>query len=165
MPGIGSVQCWKPDPKPKKAPKPLRRASGRPVKPTTKARRTAALARVYAERDAKDEVRERDQSCRWPDCNCCYVNHDGYISVGGDVRWLVQEVAHLEHKGMGGDKKLRRTQPRKMILLCRWRHQGPRGIDSKLAKVVPLNAQRGTDGPCEFFTREKGGRWISAGIN
>lgn len=146
-------------PRREKAAKPLQRRRTPRTSPVTRERRRSALKRIQAERDVKDEVRERDQSCRWPACSCCYVAWQGWRLIG----WAAQEVAHLEHKGMGGDKQLLRTQRQKMILLCKWRHRGPRGIDSKLAKIEPLT-KRGTDGLCEFFQIAKDGRWLSVGI-
>jgi hypothetical protein len=74
------------------------------------------------------------------------------------------EVAHLEHSGAGGDKRLKRTQRQKMILLCAWWHRGPYGIDSRLAKIEPLTPH-GTDGPCEFWRKRKSGSWYSVGVS
>ena len=168
MPGIGSVQCLKPPPREKKAPRPLQRRQTPRTSATTKARRKVALARVQAERDAKETVRERDQHCRWPGCPCVYWPESDCTNEKERAVWTAiqcaQEVAHLHSKGMGGDKKLTRTKPELMILLCKWRHQGPISLHTERAKIVPLTS-RGTDGPCEFFTRPKDGRWISAGVN
>jgi hypothetical protein len=123
--------------------KPARRAVIRKLKPAQKERRKKALALIQAERDAKEEVRERDQHCRWPNCTCTLGS---YNALEWNMAWMAQEVAHLKHKGIGGDSRLLRTRRDLMILLCRWRHRGPKGIDSKLAKIEPLTA-RGTDGP------------------
>jgi hypothetical protein len=110
-----------------------------------------------AETVAKNLVRERDRVCRWPGCDCREMQHGGF--------WNALEVAHLEHKGMGGDPQQLRTQVQKMILLCRWAHQGPFGLDAGRRDIRPLTDQ-GTDGECECFKREPGesGRWYSCGI-
>lgn len=136
--------------------KPTRRAVIRKrLKPVVKERRAKALALIQAERDAKEDVRARDQHCRWPNCQCMFT-----YSLHS-----AQEVAHLKDKGMGGDKRLDRTQRHLMILICKWRHQtGTASLHNKRARIVPLT-ERGTDGQCEFFQLAKDGRWVSAGIN
>jgi hypothetical protein len=150
----------KPEPRPKKARTPIRNRSGRTTKPVTKERRKKVLARIQAERDAKAEVRERDQTCRWPGCSC--QRSWGWAQGASWMRQL--EVAHLEDKGMGGDKQLIRTQRHKMILLCGWRHRGSFGLHAKRARIEPLT-DKGTDGPCEFLIqRQKNGQWELAGI-
>jgi hypothetical protein len=125
------------------------------VKPVVKERRRKALARIQAEREAKEEVRERDQHCRWPGCDCCYAFAPSSI-------WRSLEVAHLKHKGMGGDKRLIRTQRNKMILLCRLMHQSQIGLHSGLAKIEPMT-RRGTDGLCAFWRKQKDGSWYLVG--
>jgi hypothetical protein len=148
-------------PKAQKPVQPIQRLRKRKTKPVTRERRKRALERVYAEREAKAEVRERDQTCRWPGCTC--QRSWGSSQANSWMRGL--EVAHLEDKGMGGDKKLIRTQRHKMILICGWRHRGTFGLHSGRARIVPLNAEKGTDGPCEFWLqRQKNGEWELVGL-
>ncbi len=101
---------------------------------TAKKRATKAQEQKKYERNAKDLVRERDhRACRWPSCN----------ERGTDV-------AHLTHKGMGGDPKSLRTQAQSMILFCKTHHQGTNGLDQGKLSVVPMTP-KGTSGPCEFI--------------
>lgn len=97
-------------------------------------------ARKNAIQSVKTELRVRDGiGCRWPGCEFW---RQGYRVEG----------VHLEDMGMGGDKKLERSQRHKMIRLCIRHHQGPFSIHSKDLRVVPLT-DKGTDGPCEFQVR------------
>lgn len=124
-------------------------------------RRKQQLARIQAERDAKAEVRERDQTCRWPGCDCQRSWGDAQ-----GMRWMRQlEVAHLVDKGMGGDKQQLRSQRKLMILICGWRHRGNFSLHSKRARIVPVNAAKGTDGLCEFYVqRQKNGAFEFVGL-
>lgn len=106
--------------------------------PLAKVRKAKRAALVAAERSAKEACRVRDgYRCRLPFCRS---------------GWQI-EVAHLEHKGMGGDKRLERTQQRKMVTLCRKHHQQ---LDAKLFKIEPTT-DAGTNGPCRW-TDDDGGR-------
>ena len=138
-----------------------RRPAGNRRQSAKTVRRKQQLARIHAERDAKAEVRERDQTCRWPGCDC--QRPWGYAQ---GALWMRQlEVAHLVDKGMGGDKRQIRTQRKLMILICGWRHRGNFSLHSKRARIVPVNAEKGTDGLCEFFVmRKKDGPFELVGI-
>jgi len=112
------------------------------MKPNFKGRRiTTKMARAKkaavnrkAEREAKAIVRARDRVCRFP---------------GGNHAWPL-EVAHLQHKGMGGNPAGDRSVPEKMILLCRGHHQsGPVSLHRGTLKVEPLT-DAGTNGEVRF---------------
>ena len=133
--------------RPVACPKPRRAVIRKRLKPVQQERRAKQLARIQAERDAKEKVRERDQGCRWPGCQCAVT-----YSL-----WSAQECAHVKSKSLGGD-----NVTSNLIQLCKWWHQGPYGLHSGLAKIEPLTTQ-GTDGPCEFWRRAKGGQWYSVG--
>jgi len=83
-------------------------------KPSRTARKLAEKAKRTAvrthERDEKLKVRRRDRVCRFPRCGCRKLG-------------LPLEVAHMEHKGRGGNPRGDRSTANKMILLCRHRHQ------------------------------------------
>lgn len=135
MPGIGS----QPVPKPAKGSYLL-------------ARRKTRTARRTAEDKVKDAVRLRDgYRCRFPDCR-------------EQAHGVRLEVAHLEDKGMGGDKRLIRTQRDRMICLCFLHHQGPVSVHSKDVRIEYETA-RGTDGPCAFYVSDEQKRWKFVGIN
>lgn len=90
----------------------------------------------------KTQLRIRDgQGCRWPGCE--------FWKLGYRV-----EGIHLDDMGMGGDKKLLRTQRHRMLRLCIRHHQGPLSVHSKHLDVVPVIEARGTDGPCTFLMRK-----------
>ena len=102
--------------------------------------RESRAARKSHENACKAKLRARDgPGCRWPGCE--------YWRRGVRV-----EGAHLEDKGMGGDKQSLRTQPEKMIRLCWEHHQGAASVHSTHLDVRPLTS-RGTDGPCAFWFR------------
>jgi hypothetical protein len=111
-------------------------------KVSTKVRR--ALKRD--ERDGKEEkhkraVRAREKhQCRFPLCGCRrfrFINH----------------VAHLKHKGIGGDQTGDRSQVQWMILVCPPRHREHLfSIDKKTIMPVPVTTQ-GTDGPVAWMIR------------
>ena len=95
----------------------------------------------------KRKVRLRDVICRWPDCEDCR-------------RYKTRlEVAHLEAKGMGGDKSSLRSVASKMILCCFLVHQGPRSLHSGDRRITPLT-EHGTNGPCSFEMATEAG-WIT----
>lgn len=101
------------------------------------ARRTRKEKLDAHEDREKTAVRKRDRyQCRWP--KCIYRNQA-----------VPLEVAHLEHKGPGGNPDGTRSVRSKMILLCQNHHQGRTSLHSKDLRIVPLTEQ-GTDGPCKF---------------
>ena len=117
-------------------------------------RGTAKLARIVRKRQAdtredreKTKVRKRDGHCRWPHLN-------------PDHRELCRrtrtEVAHIGHKGMGGDPQTVRSRANKMIRVCC--HQGPGSLHSGDRKVLYLTPEK-ADGPLAFLER-RGLKWI-----
>ena len=94
----------------------------------------------------KAKVRHRDgPKCRWPRCEFAAMKPR-------------LEVAHLDAKGMGGDKQRLRTRADRMIHLCHLHHQGPVSLHSGDLKIQPQTAN-GTDGPCDFYALDGMGRW------
>jgi hypothetical protein len=86
----------------------------------------------------KQQVRKRDRYCRFPHCPCRNVN-------------LLQAVAHLQHKGAGGNPKGDRSIPSRMILLCSARHrENIISLDRGTVRIRPLERGKGTGGPCAF---------------
>ena len=97
------------------------------------------------ERDAKEEknkreVRRRDKRCRFPLCGCHRFK-------------LALHVAHLAHKGMGGDPDGERSLPPYMIQVCIARHREHHfSLDKKTIKCEPLT-NLGTNGPVRWWVR------------
>lgn len=90
------------------------------------------------ERARMNAVRREDQYCRFPLCGCRRLK-------------LTLEVAHTHHRGMGGNAKLDRTVPEKLILLCQPRHRKHQfSLDKKTLRVEPLTA-RGMRGPVRWL--------------
>jgi hypothetical protein len=84
----------------------------------------------------KTKVRRRDSHrSRWP---------------GDDGQPL--EVAHLNHKGIGGDSTTARSVTPLMILVSKAVHQGPKSLHSGDRKVLFLTPEK-ADGPCAFLER------------
>lgn len=107
--------------------------------------------RAALETQIRKGVRIRDrQRCRWPGCRW-------------EKKGVRLEVAHLHAKGIGGDKKLRRTTRDQLILLCFLHHQGERSLHSGDLKVVP-ETHAGTDGLCRFLEQTEAG-WKIVGVN
>jgi hypothetical protein len=108
--------------------------------------RTRRKAVKAAEDAAKEEVRKRDKSCRWPHCANCKAYKPRL------------EVAHLDAKGMGGDHGTV-SGPDQMILLDFLTHQsGPRSLEQHGKRIDPITAQ-GTNGPCEFWAKDENEQW------
>ena len=113
----------------------------RPPRPKThttkKARARKRRKNDDHERAEKAAVRKRDDNrCRVPICSTPFT---------------LIEVAHLEHKGMGGDPKQIRTQRQKMLCLCMRHHRvGPISLDRGTLWIKPVNEDNGTDGTCVF---------------
>ncbi len=85
------------------------------------------------------EVRERDILQRFP-----YTQNA--ITLGGPL-----EVAHGEHRGMGGNPSLSRTTRKTMLLLSRRRHKEHKfSVDQKSLKWEALTDD-GTDGPIRWW--------------
>ncbi len=91
-----------------------------------------------AAKNAEDEqmraARRRDKYCRFPLCGC-------------KAFALRLEVAHLHHRGIGGNPKLDRTTPDILMLVCSARHKENRmSLDRGTIRWQPLTDQ-GADGP------------------
>jgi len=90
--------------------------------------------RQQDERDAKAQVRRRDRICRFPGCGCKRLH-------------LRLEVAHVRHKGAGGNPAGDRNDPANLLLLCTHRHRyGRVSLHAGTLRVRCLTA-RGTNGP------------------
>jgi hypothetical protein len=122
-------------------------------------RGTAKLERIRrgktadAKEDAqKQKVRKRDGHCRWP-------------HLTPDAQELCQrtgrEVAHLTHKGIGGDPQTIRSKAHLMIAVDRNIHQGPGSLHAGDKRVVFLSEKK-ADGPLAFLER-RGGKWVEIG--
>lgn len=96
------------------------------------------LARELVEDKAKAEARRRDRTCRFPLCGCRRLQ-------------LRLEVAHVQHKGSGGNPAGDRNVPENLILLCVHRHQfGGISLHKGTLRVVSLSS-RGCDGPVKWM--------------
>jgi hypothetical protein len=105
--------------------------------PKTKDRATRGRQLKTTERSSKSEVRRLDRYCRFPRCGC---SKKGYALA----------VAHLEHKGMGGNPKGDRSEIARMILVCAPRHrENPVSLDRGTVRLTPLT-DAGTRGPCTW---------------
>ncbi len=127
-------------------------ASPKPAKGTARLARIAKRLELKArERDVKDNVRKRDGiGCRWPNCK--------YWRLGIRV-----EAAHYEDAGMGGDPTGARMTEANLIRLCFIHHQGEKSIHSKDRRIDPMS-DKGMGGPCAFYVKADGGRWIVVGV-
>lgn len=113
--------------------------SRKPKGPTAKRRATKARTRRTAETAIMLEARARDGWARFPD----------------SVPWWCEptEVAHQEHRGMGGDPKMARTTRKTLLLLSRKRHKEHKfSVDQKSLKWEPLTSD-GTDGPIRWWVK------------
>lgn len=135
MPGIGSQAC----------PRPLKGSQ-------LLDRREKRQKRVRDEDAIKQQVRIRDgYRCRVPGCT-------------EQKRGVRLEIAHLDDKGAGGDKRLIRTRRDRMIALCFLHHQGPVSLHSKDLRIEPESDALGTDGPCWFYVSDEQLKWKSLGV-
>lgn len=99
--------------------------------------------------DAEDEqkaiARRRDGRCRWPKCEVCRRYKD-----------IPLEVAHvLQAKGMSGDRTGERSTADKLMLLDRITHAAQERHEKR---IEPLDPERGTFGPCEFWSEDENGQ-------
>ena len=102
----------------------------------------------------KAEVRQRDGYCRFPLCGCRRFK-------------LRLEVAHASHKGIGGNPRGDRSDPRLMILLCSARHkENDISLDRKTIRIRALDPRRDFHGPCAWdvdlkrMRLEQPGAWV-----
>jgi hypothetical protein len=97
--------------------------------------RLRKLERKTRERSGMDEARIRDGNrCQFPLCTCAI--------------WPSPvEIAHLKHRGMGGNPAGDRSTADRLIALCRRRHQDSRlSLHHGTIEAVPLSAA-GMNGP------------------
>lgn len=107
---------------------------------STVARRQKRAKEKSTEEKNKREVRKRDKRCRFPLCGCRKLK-------------ILAHVAHLEHKGMGGNPAGDRSDPTKMIYVCACRHrENVVSIDKGTLRVRPLT-KAGTEGPVAWDIR------------
>jgi hypothetical protein len=125
----------------------------KPMRGAAKLDRIIRGKAAHAKEDReKAKVRSRDGHCRWPHPN-------------PDLRELCArtrtEVAHLTHKGMGGDPQTIRSKAALMVRVCC--HQGPGSLHSGDRKVVFLSPEK-ANGPCAFLERiGKTAKWKEVG--
>lgn len=92
-----------------------------------------------AEESLMRAARLRDgDKCRWPSCEFA-------------PKKPRREVAHLTHRGIGGNPALDRTQRDKLITLC-FIHHGL--FDAAELDIEPMTS-RGTDGAVCFYRRHR----------
>jgi hypothetical protein len=104
------------------------------------------VAREHVEDAAKAAARRRDKVCRFPLCGCRRLG-------------LRLEVAHDEHKGMGGNPAGNRNVPENLVLMCIHRHQfGGISFHKGTLRADFLTA-RGFDGPVKWFVNLERDRW------
>lgn len=97
------------------------------------ARGLKRLARKTKEDAIMRRVRVRDKYCRFPLCGC------------GKFK-LRLDVAHSEHRGMGGNPSLDCTKTESMVLVCAARHRENQiALDRGTARWKPLS-DLGADG-------------------
>lgn len=62
------------------------------------------------------------------------------------------EVAHLDHKGMGGNPTGSTSRTENLVTLCRHRHQdGTVSLHKGTLRVVPVDPLLGCDGPVRWL--------------
>ena len=126
----------------------------KPAKGTERKRLAAKRKRVRdVEVSAKNLVRFRDPHCRWPHRTveervACARAHN--------------EVAHIDGKGMGGNKDGSRNVVENLITVCAPTHQGPGSMHAGMKRIWPLNAVLGSRGPCSYQEKVDGA-WIEIG--
>lgn len=112
-------------------------------------RRGKKRERKLAEDRIMAAARRRDgNKCRFPRCS---------------YKGLIVEVAHFDHRGMGGNPSGDKTQRDLLICLCVRHHDqfDGRALPQISIDPVPVvgGVRRGTDGPCVFYVRDETGAW------
>lgn len=123
--------------------------TAKPMRGTAKLARIRKQAKADTREDAeKAKVRKRDGHCRWP-------------HLTPEQRELCRrtrtEVAHLTHKGMGGDPLTIRSRQELMIRVCC--HQGPGSLHAGDRRVAYLSPKK-ADGPLAFSERRAKKAWV-----
>lgn len=134
----------------------LRTAQPKPIRGEQQLARKRAKAALESAEDAiKRAAKRRDNyRCRWP--------HET-SEEAARCRMLRLESAHLNHKGMGGDKQLLRTRRDLLItfgLQCHDLFDGR--VGGGRDRRVRFLTERKADGPCAFDVK-RGGKWIEIG--
>lgn len=129
-------------------------ANWKPAKGSYRASLLAQRAKIRAhERQEKEKARRRDgPHCRYPACDAV-------------KRGFARHIAHLEDKGMGGDKQQLRTQAELLISLCVLHHEGTCSLHSGDIRIEPVFPEQGTNGPCTFWRLDEQKGWTVDGIN
>jgi hypothetical protein len=98
-------------------------------------------ARRTGEAAVKKDLRVRDGiGCRWSGCDLWR-------------RGFRIDAAHLDAKGIGGDKLLIRTVLENMMRICAPHHVGPVSLHSGDLRIEFLT-ERKANGPCAFWRRD-----------
>jgi hypothetical protein len=99
------------------------------------------------ERKVMDEARKRDGGvCRVPRCE--HAPRKPRI-----------EVAHQNHRGMGGNPTGDKTTRQTCIALC-WLHHCDYDWKTLVDLDIRPETAQGFDGPCSYYFRALGGPWI-----
>lgn len=120
-------------------------AEARPPKGEYRLKQKADKRKLKAEEDAvmAEAVKRDHGKCRWPRCR---------------FKVLKVSAAHLEHRGMGGNPSLDRTERHKLIAMCVRHHDQFDGRTLPFIDVQPTTDQ-GTDGLCAFYVQLASGEW------
>ena len=134
-------------------------------KPSKMASRVAAHRKRQETSDhetrEKAKVRRGDPGCRFPRCVCRRLG-------------LALAVAHLNHKGSGGNPTGDRSLAHLMIRLCSARHRESYiSLDGETVSIIPMSSD-GTRGPCRWFvdihalddgpTGTRPAKWVAIGV-
>lgn len=127
----------------------------KPLRGDARIKRKRASKKAKAAQDTvMDEAKRRDHHrCRWP--------HE--TSEEREIcRMLGVQAAHIGHRGMGGDRELKRTKLELVIAFgvrCHDRYDGRLGPRNR--RVVFLTDKKAC-GPCAFEVK-LGGKWVEIG--
>ncbi len=103
-------------------------------------RKAKRQERVNAEKATMREARKRDGNvCRFPMCR---------------HKSMPVDVAHMIHRGIGGNPAGDRTQTELLWTACRIHHGQ---YDAGLIDVQPQDSILGANGPMDFFARTESG--------
>lgn len=124
----------------------------KPERGSAKLARIVKKAKADNREDAeKAKVRKRDGHCRWPHLT---------PETKELCRRTRTEVAHLSHKGAGGDPQTIRSRAKLMVRVCC--HQGTGSLHSGDRKVLYLTPDK-AEGPLAFLERRNRTKWVEVG--
>lgn len=129
--------------------------SGDPITPEHLAKSLQKPARGTAKHDHR--VRHAQADTREARHKTTVRKRDGHRSRWPGDEGLPLEVAHLSHKGIGGDAQTLRSIPALMILVSRDVHQGPYSLHSGDRRVQFLTPEK-ANGPIAFLEK-RGSKW------